>query len=54
MVWSMVQVGIIREITEKGKKSELMLAWYYRPEEAMGGRKVCSPDRHTDLITYTF
>lgn len=33
-------VGIIREITDKGpKKSELKLAWFYRPEEAMGGRK---------------
>lgn len=33
-------VGTIREIIDKGgKKSELLLAWYYRPEEAMGGRK---------------
>lgn len=33
-------VGVIREIIDKGgKKSEFLLNWFYRPEEAMGGRK---------------
>jgi hypothetical protein len=41
MLFWILQVGVIREIIDKGgKKSEFHLNWFYRPEEAMGGRKV--------------
>ena len=38
----LVQVGRIRDIRAVGKNGQIQVqvAWFYRPEEAMGGRKV--------------
>jgi hypothetical protein len=38
----LLQVGKIREIRAIGKAGQIQVhvAWFYRPEEAMGGRKV--------------
>ena len=43
---SLLQVGKIREIRAIGKAGQIQVhvAWFYRPEEAMGGRKVQSFD----------
>ena len=37
-----MQVGRIRDIRAVGKAGQIQVqvAWFYRPEEAMGGRKV--------------
>lgn len=42
-----LQVGKIKDITQSGRTVKVQMAWFYRPEEAQGGRKVsascCSP-----------
>ena len=37
-----LQVGRIRDIKAQGKSGQIsvQVAWFYRPEEATGGRKV--------------
>ena len=35
-----VQVGKIKDITQSGRTVKVQMAWFYRPEEAQGGRKV--------------
>ena len=38
------QIGKIKDIYQSGPRKEdiaLKVVWYYRPEEAFGGRKVC-------------
>ena len=52
----MGQIGKIQEIYQCGNKKDdvsLKVLWYYRPEEALGGRKVSYSKpfmdwRHTD------
>jgi len=38
-------VGKVKDIENRGKVTEVHLAWYYRPEEAMGGRKEFHGDK---------
>lgn len=40
----------MKDIENRGKVTEVHLAWYYRPEEAMGGRKV-RPSACTCIMT---
>jgi hypothetical protein len=35
-----IQVGKIKDITQSGRAVKVQMAWFYRPEEAQGGRKV--------------
>lgn len=34
------QIGRVKDIFQTDKGVEVQVAWYYRPEEAVGGRKV--------------
>ena len=42
MLADLCQVGRIKDIRAMGKSGQIQVqvAWFYRPEEAMGGRKV--------------
>jgi hypothetical protein len=37
---AVAQVGKIKDITQSGRTVKVQMAWFYRPEEAQGGRKV--------------
>lgn len=48
-----VQIGRVANINSRGKSTKLQVQWFYRPEEAAGGRKV-RKHRHTALHYVAF
>lgn len=48
-----LQVGKIKDVREaKDGQAKVQVAWFYRPEEAVGGRKVLEALLHVQLNKY--